>query len=161
MNVLSSSEITDMASIPDGETVSHGSVPGSGFHLDYNDATGHQTDDDNETDEDDRMEVVAAEGEETDVTTPDGCRHSSSGNTKEGSHGSTDSSMSHRQYTASEKAKKFIAENRSGCGGGGRTRAAPLPEKTTLRFLLRLPLTGTATYGTGLVVAGTIRTKVA
>ncbi len=97
MNALFSSVITDMASIPDGETVSHGGVPGSGFHLDYNDTTGHHTDDDNETDEDDQMEVVAAEGEETDETTPDGCRHSSNENTKEGSHGTTVSSLLHRQ----------------------------------------------------------------
>jgi hypothetical protein len=161
MNALFSSEITDMASIPDDDAMSHGGVSGSGFHLDYNDNTGHHTDEDNETDEDDRMEVVAAEGEETDATNPDGCRQSSTRNAKEGSHGSTDSNLLHRQYTASEKAKKFIAENRSGCGGGGRTRAAPLPEKTTLRLLLRLPLTGTATYGTGLVVAETTRNKVA
>jgi hypothetical protein len=64
------------------------------------------------------MDVGAAEGELIDETTTDGCGHSNSDITKERTHGSTVSSLTHRHFTASEKAKKFIAENRSGCGGG-------------------------------------------
>ncbi len=117
-----------MAGIPDGEPEGIGGAPGTDYPLEYDDTTGHHSEDKNETVEDEQMEVGAVEGDLIDETTTDGCGRSNSDITKERTHGSIDSSPTNRHFTASEKAKKFSAENRSGCGGGKEYGLSP-PQK--------------------------------
>jgi hypothetical protein len=161
MTVSFSREVTVMASIPDGEPEGIGGAPGTDYPLEYEDPTGHHSEDENETDEDEQMEVGAVEGDLMDETTTDGSGRSNSENLKERTHGSMDTSPTDGHFTASEKAKKFIAENRSGCGGGERIRSVSSPETKTLQLLLHPPLTGRAIYGTGLAVAGAGRNQMA
>ncbi len=152
-----------MASVPDGDPECTGGAPGTDYPLDYDDTAGHHTDDEDETEEEEQMDVGAVEGDLTDETTTEGCGPSDSEMLKERTHGSIITIPTDGHFTASEKAKKFIAENRSGCGGAGKnmfslpsrnknTAVPPLPPahgENNLRYR-------TGSEGSGMEASGLI-----
>ncbi len=121
-----------MASVPDGDADCPGGVAGTDYPLDFEDSTEHHTDDGDETEDEEQMEVGAAEDDLADGTTAEGAGPKDSDMLKERTHGSITKTPPDSHFTASEKAKKFIAENRSGCGGSGKNIfSLPSRNKTT------------------------------
>jgi hypothetical protein len=61
-----------MASVPDGDPECTGGAAGTDYPLDYDDSAEHHTDDGDETEEEEQIEVGAVEGDLTDGTTAEG-----------------------------------------------------------------------------------------
>jgi hypothetical protein len=112
------------------------------------DAADQRSDCGNETDNEEKMEVGCGdEGDMEQVSAPDGERRNAAG-AKEGSHKSKDLTHNTGSATVSEKAKRFIAENRVGSRGGAVQSKISGKDKLSLRSLLRPPLKRMTIYGT-------------
>ncbi len=110
-----------MDSGPDGELETMGATPDPDDPLDYEDngVHGGVSEDDNETDEEEQMEVGGVEGgalEEVPIADGEHCRNAIG---KERPHKQKGLTPPSANSTASEKAKKLIAENTVGDVGGG------------------------------------------
>jgi hypothetical protein len=103
---------------PDEMMSARGNAAGLEYPLAYADTAHGGSEDGNVTDDEEKMEVGC--GEETDmehfVAHP--AERGKEGVDKEGSHMSKELTKNTGGTTVSEKAKRFIAENRVGGGGG-------------------------------------------
>jgi hypothetical protein len=106
-----------MASAPDGNAERPGGGARTDYPLDFEDSTEHHTDDEDVTEDEEQMEVGAAEDDIAGGSAMMGDGPKDSDTLKERTHASISTAPPDSRFTVSEKAKKFIAENRTVCGG--------------------------------------------
>jgi hypothetical protein len=137
-----------MDSSPDGMLRARGNAPEQDYPLEYADAADRRSEGGNGTDDEEKMEVGC--GEEADMVqfAAHGGERRNEADAKEGSHKSKDLTNNTGSATVSEKAKRFIAENRVGCRGGAVQSEILAEGKISLQALLRPPLKGMTFYGT-------------
>jgi hypothetical protein len=119
------------------------------YPLEYEDAADGRSEGGNETDDEEKMEVGC--GEETDMEhfAAHSAERGKEGDDKEGSHKSKELTKNTCGATVSEKAKRFIAENRVG-GGGGCTPVGNIGGRhSVIAEPPPPPLKGMTLYGTG------------
>ncbi len=121
-----------MASVPDGNAECPGGAARTDYPLDFEDSTEHHTDDEDETEDEEQMEVGAAEDDIAGGSATVGDGPKDSDTLKERTHASISTVPPDSRFTVSEKAKKFIAENRTVCGGSVKNIVSlPSRNKTT------------------------------